>query len=307
VGGGSVTFHVAPANGLTVFIRDNRTYQQGAVIRTQQRYQPANNEAAMDSLAVLIKQLRYDVDRCIKVPETEAGLLVNTGLPAIANRKGMVIGFDPTTGQLIMTTGGPGGGGGAGPSAMLTRLGYDTAGSPNPGEAATFGPTLGAPTHFASDQRNALDFDTKVFATDPAMVNLGANPRRINVTQDGIYYVEASVEFDEVSEENVIGIMQNGYDSTGSHTGGVPPNDGLEPTTGWFCSQFGFTSLGVSILLETKAVVPAKAGDFFFVEHQSSATYHLYAFSDKGYIHWEPRFSVTKFCDLPVGFVDPLR
>lgn len=91
--GGNVTFSVAPASGLTVFIRNNRTYQQSADIKNHKRYEPAENEATHDSAVILIKQLLYDFSRCLRLPETEDG----SSMAVLANkiaRAGAFLGFD---------------------------------------------------------------------------------------------------------------------------------------------------------------------------------------------------------------------
>lgn len=91
--GGSVTFAVAPINGLTVFITNDRDFAQAADIKGQEGYNPPENEAAMDSLAILCKQNRASIDRCIKVPETETTGLGIT-LPAAAARANGYLTFD---------------------------------------------------------------------------------------------------------------------------------------------------------------------------------------------------------------------
>ncbi len=104
-GGGTVTFSVAPANGLTVFIRNNRGYQQSAAIKTHTKYRPDENEAAIDSVAVLLKQLHWDVSRCFKVAEAQGGdatLALPGSMSLPAARAGGILGFDATGGIAVV-------------------------------------------------------------------------------------------------------------------------------------------------------------------------------------------------------------
>jgi hypothetical protein len=193
--------------------------------------------------------------------------------------------------------GGGGGGGVNGPSACLQRLHFDTPDSILP-QNGTFGPTVGAPKNYPGAQRNSLNFDTVKWAS-PGMVNLGVNPRRITITQDGIYMINATVEFSAVSTENVIGIMENGYDTVGSHSGGQAATDGLEPNAGRFVGIFGFTTSPVSALLQLTTKVRALKGYFYFLEHQCDVPYLLNGFGDPRYALGIPQFSVSKIADIP--------
>ena len=91
--GGSVTFNSPPASGLTVFIRSDRPYAQASDIKNQGSYRPDSNEEAIDSVAILVKQLLWDINRCLKLPEHEDGSL-STILANAVQRAGAMLGFD---------------------------------------------------------------------------------------------------------------------------------------------------------------------------------------------------------------------
>lgn len=91
VSGGTVTFNTPPASGLSVYILSNRQYSQTADIKTQgQGYRPDQNEAAVDSVVILAKQLLREIGRCLRVPETEAAEV----LASAVERAGAYLGFD---------------------------------------------------------------------------------------------------------------------------------------------------------------------------------------------------------------------
>ena len=97
--GGNVTLVAALAVGETLSIRRVLDATQGADLPNQGGYFPEVVEAALDRATFLIQQLKDEFGRGLRLPETEAPSDLLTLLPALADRKGRTLGFDPVTGQ----------------------------------------------------------------------------------------------------------------------------------------------------------------------------------------------------------------
>jgi hypothetical protein len=204
--------------------------------------------------------------------------------------------------------GGPGGGSGGNGDGSGRVIGAclrlqkpDPAGTPSVIGPTTYGGTYGAKGGagvFIGAQRNSQYWDTVDWFT-PGMVDLAVNDRIIKIVEDGVYDIDAIIEFNTVSTENILAVFLNGYDSVGSHTGGVPATDGLEPTTGEFISQFGFTAGPASALLQTHTKLALHKGDFVFAGHQCDVNYALNQFTNPHYLDRLPQFSVVKVGDIP--------
>lgn len=105
--GGNATFGVAPALGLTVFMRTAAALQQAYKINTQQKYDPSENQQALDQLAIILKQIEVDIERCIKIPQNEVLNSLTVTLSSAATRANGILGFDPNGNVTIVPTGGP--------------------------------------------------------------------------------------------------------------------------------------------------------------------------------------------------------
>lgn len=62
--------------------------------KNQGRYYPENHENAFDRVVMILQRLVDELDRSIKLPETEDGSSEAVNLPAAADRAGKVLAFD---------------------------------------------------------------------------------------------------------------------------------------------------------------------------------------------------------------------
>ena len=97
--GGTVTTTTAPASSVAVAILRQVPGTQLTDLRNQSSYYPEDIENAFDLAAMRHLQQQDAVDRSLRLPESEAGSDLLTLLPALADRKGRQLTFDPTTGQ----------------------------------------------------------------------------------------------------------------------------------------------------------------------------------------------------------------
>ncbi len=81
-------------------IRRVRPVTQTTDIRNQGPYAPEDIEDSLDHGIMVAQQRQDDADRSLKLPETEAGLAVNTVIPSVANRASMVLAFN-AAGEII--------------------------------------------------------------------------------------------------------------------------------------------------------------------------------------------------------------
>jgi microcystin-dependent protein len=75
-------------------IRRVRPVTQTTDIRTQGPYRPDVVEDSLDHGIMVAQQRQDEVDRCLKLPETEAGSAAATVIPAAADRASMVLAFN---------------------------------------------------------------------------------------------------------------------------------------------------------------------------------------------------------------------
>lgn len=103
--GGEVTLDTAPSgdgtddNSEKVTILRRLDYTQPMDLRTQGKLPAEVLERAHDRAVMLIQQVKDEASRSLRLPEGESGSETTTVLPPINERKGMSLGFDPTTGQ----------------------------------------------------------------------------------------------------------------------------------------------------------------------------------------------------------------
>lgn len=98
--GGTVTLLVAPALGFTVTILSAVAYKQSTQLKNQGRYFSQTVERAFDRVVRMIKQLVETLNRTIQAPASEnrSSPMV---IPASDERRGTILGFDPTTGEPV--------------------------------------------------------------------------------------------------------------------------------------------------------------------------------------------------------------
>lgn len=70
--GGTVTFTTAPASGVTILIRRDRSSIQNTDLKSQGTFSAANIEAALDEAFMAIQELKFDVARSLKVKEIDS-------------------------------------------------------------------------------------------------------------------------------------------------------------------------------------------------------------------------------------------
>lgn len=99
--GGTVTTTTAPASDVAVAILRQVPGTQLTDLRNQSSYYPEDIENAFDLAAMRHLQQQDAIDRSLHLPESEAGSDLLTLLPALADRKGKQLTFDPTTGQPV--------------------------------------------------------------------------------------------------------------------------------------------------------------------------------------------------------------
>lgn len=97
--GGTVTTTTAPASDVAVAILRQVPGTQLTDLRNQSSYYPEDIENAFDLAAMRQLQQQDAIDRSLHLPESEAGSELLTVLPALSDRKGKQLTFDPTTGQ----------------------------------------------------------------------------------------------------------------------------------------------------------------------------------------------------------------
>ena len=105
-GGGTVTCLVAPAAGTRLTIRRVVPVTQLVDYVANDAFPAETHEGALDKLTMIVQQISTspgsDISRSIKFPSTEP-TSANTTLPNNIDRRGMVISFDPTTGDMLVT------------------------------------------------------------------------------------------------------------------------------------------------------------------------------------------------------------
>lgn len=102
--GGDVTLNTALPSGYAMSIRRVRPVTQGTDIRNQGAFFPNIHEDAFDHQVMLVQQQQEELDRTIKLPETEAGTSIGTTLPAADSRAGKLLGFDGSGNPTALTT-----------------------------------------------------------------------------------------------------------------------------------------------------------------------------------------------------------
>jgi hypothetical protein len=88
-----------PANSYALAIQRSMVPIQDLDLRNQGPFLAELIESALDRIVMLIQQLWGSASRSLRLPASEAGSELLTVLPPLAERKGMAMGFDPTTGQ----------------------------------------------------------------------------------------------------------------------------------------------------------------------------------------------------------------
>lgn len=97
--GGSVTLTAALATGRTLIISSAVPETQGTVLTNLGGFYPTVINDAHDKLTILIQQQNEQLARSLRFPITESAL--SATLPPVASRKGLLLGFDPTTGAPV--------------------------------------------------------------------------------------------------------------------------------------------------------------------------------------------------------------
>ncbi|MEQ8370787.1 MAG: hypothetical protein RIE31_05140 [Alphaproteobacteria bacterium] len=90
--GGNVVFMVAPADGVTIVMVRNVPQTQETDYVENDTFPAESHETALDKLTVLVQQLQDELDRAMKVPESE--VLLDMTLPALTVRASQYLGFD---------------------------------------------------------------------------------------------------------------------------------------------------------------------------------------------------------------------
>lgn len=94
LGGGNVTMLVAPPSGYTLVIRQGCAITQITDIKNQNPYSPVSVENALDKLTMVAQELKFLVDKCIKIPETEVGTAAKVTVSGDVTRANKVLSFD---------------------------------------------------------------------------------------------------------------------------------------------------------------------------------------------------------------------
>lgn len=97
--GGNVTMTVAPPSGYTLTIEREIDATQEVNLRNQGPYLAEVIESALDRVVMLVQQVLGRVGAALRLPTGEAPSDLTTTLPPLEQRKGHMLGFDPTTGQ----------------------------------------------------------------------------------------------------------------------------------------------------------------------------------------------------------------
>ena len=101
--GGSVTMLVAPASGTRLVIYRNTAITQETDYISGDPFPAETHERALDRLTMIAQEIGSDADRSIKVPVGDSSSL-STTLPAAANRLDRLIAFDPSTGEVELSS-----------------------------------------------------------------------------------------------------------------------------------------------------------------------------------------------------------
>lgn len=94
--GGTVTFDTAPTNGHTVLMIRSRDYKQTLDVPTQGGFSEAGIENALDSVVMLVQQLKDLVDRAVKFAVTSS----STGVDFPEPESEKVVGWNTAAGAL---------------------------------------------------------------------------------------------------------------------------------------------------------------------------------------------------------------
>jgi hypothetical protein len=97
--GGNVVFVTAPANGVSVAILATIPLTQTTDLVNETGFFQDRIEQRFDKLCRADQVTSEKIGRQLTIPEDEAGSALLTELPALDDRKGMTLGFDPSTGQ----------------------------------------------------------------------------------------------------------------------------------------------------------------------------------------------------------------
>jgi len=100
--GGTVAFDSAPTADHIILLRRFTSLIQNSDIRNQESYRPADIETALDTLLFQVQRVQYDIDRSIRLMESEAATADLTVLPTLQVRKGNILGFNLSTGAIEM-------------------------------------------------------------------------------------------------------------------------------------------------------------------------------------------------------------
>jgi hypothetical protein len=101
--GGSITLTTALPTGSSLIITSAIAQTQGVQVTDLGGFYPAVLNALHDRITILTQQLQEQIDRCVKYSITDPALLAT--LPAVPTRKGMLLGFDPTSGDAVAVAG----------------------------------------------------------------------------------------------------------------------------------------------------------------------------------------------------------
>ncbi len=100
--GGTVTMVTAPASGATLAVLSDLTYTQGLDLQVGGGFNPGAVEGALDRQAILLQQVRADLDRCMRVSDAEQ---TAQQLDASATvRAGKVLGFDASGNLTVLSS-----------------------------------------------------------------------------------------------------------------------------------------------------------------------------------------------------------
>jgi hypothetical protein len=101
--GGSITLSAALPVGSTLVITSDLAKTQGLQLTDLGGFYPAALNNLHDKFTVMVQQLQEQIDRCVKYSITDPDLLAT--LPAVPARKGLLLGFDATTGAAAAVSG----------------------------------------------------------------------------------------------------------------------------------------------------------------------------------------------------------
>jgi hypothetical protein len=102
--GGTVTFASPPSSGTSVVIVSNPSFAQEISFRNAGQFLASSHDTAIDRSAIRDIAIKRDVDRSLKLPIGESA----SDLPAVEDRVGLLLGFDPVDGSIVATEGTPG-------------------------------------------------------------------------------------------------------------------------------------------------------------------------------------------------------